>query len=128
MSDEEFGMIIDDYRLDLQYPAHIFRNEEHCEKASWGVWALSELLDYAEKHSNLDKLTAVTNFSKLMKQYVSRHSGTTVIKSAEQYQKLYDTLKRSHRKQRMFFIAADVADDIADILRCSYNTTRRDDI
>lgn len=35
MDEEEFRQIIEDYRLDCQFPQRLFRNEERCEKASW---------------------------------------------------------------------------------------------
>ena len=100
MDEEEFRLIIEDYRLDCQFPQRLFRNEECCEKASWCCWALDELAAYVHMRQKrgMDILRAVNNFSRLMRRYM----------------RLYP------RTQRMFFTAADVSDDIADILRCSF--------
>ena len=99
MDEEEFRLIVEDYRLDWQFPARLFRNEERCEKASWCSWALDELTAYVAQYPGQDTLEAVTDFARWMREYMRRYP----------------------RTQRMFFIAADVADDIADILRCSLN-------
>lgn len=106
MDEEEFRQTIEDYRLDCQFPQRLFRNEERCEKASWSNWALDELTAYvhAKQRCGKDILRAVTDFSRLMRKYMRYYP----------------------RTQRMFFIAADVADDIADILRCSFVSSRTD--
>lgn len=105
MDDEEFRLIIEDYRLDWQFPERLFRNEERCEKASLCHWALDELTAYVRKNSRQDILKSVLDFTHLMRKYM----------------RLYP------RTQHMFFIAADVADDIADILRCSFTAEKRKD-
>lgn len=64
MDEEEFRQIIEDYRLDCQFPQRMFRNEERCEKASWSNWALDELTAYvhAKQRCGKDILRAVTDF------------------------------------------------------------------
>ena len=100
MDEEEFRLIIEDYRLDCQFPERLFRNEERCEKASWCRWALDELTAYVYERQKrgIDILGAVSDFTRLMRKYMRAYP----------------------RTQSMFFTAADVADDIADILRCSF--------
>ncbi len=108
MDEEEFRLIIEDYRQDCQFPQRLFRNEERCEKASWSNWALDELTAYVHERQKrgMDILDAVTGFSRLMMKF----------------------MKRYPRTQCMFFTAADIADDIADILRCSFTAKNCKDI
>lgn len=105
MSAEEFELIIEDYRLDLPYLepvfyVNMFRSKERLEKASYCNWALDELVAYVKKHPYKDRLAVVVDFACRMRSFMQKYP----------------------RTQRMFFIAADVADDIADILRCSFNS------
>lgn len=107
MSEEEFELIIEDYRLDLPdielvFYVNTFRSKERLGKASYCSWALDELVAYVKKHPHKDKLTAVTDFARRMRFFMRKYS----------------------RTRHMFFIAADVADDIADILRCSLTDKR----
>ena len=57
MDEEEFRQIIEDYRLDCQFPQRMFRNEERCEKASWSNWALDELTAYVHAKQRCGKDT-----------------------------------------------------------------------
>lgn len=103
MSIEEFELIINDYRLDLPYVEPVFyvntfRSKERLEDASYCNWALDELVAYVKKHPYKDRFSAVDEFARKMRNYMRKY----------------------RRTQRMFFVAADVADDIADILRYSY--------
>lgn len=100
MDEEEFRLMIEDYRLDCQFPMQLFRNLDKCEKASWTNWALDELTEYVHRFPGVDILKAVTDFGKLMRLYMRKYPQTL----------------------RMFFVAVYVADDIADILRCSLNS------
>lgn len=106
MSYEEFRLIIEDYRLDCHFPKRIFRNEERCENVSWCFWALDEIMIYIGENTGRDILESVSDFARLMRRYMRAYP----------------------RTQRMFFVAADVADDIMDILRCSYTAENRKDI
>lgn len=106
MDDEEFRLIIEDYRMDLPFVEPIFytptfREKERLEKASLCSWALDELTAYVMQYPHKDKLSAVREFARKMRSYMRRYP----------------------RTQTMFFIAADVADDIADILRCCLTNT-----
>ncbi len=106
MDDERFRLIIEDYRLDCQCPERIFRNEERFEKASLCNWALDELTAYVMRRPHKDKLSAVREFARKMRSYMRRYP----------------------RTQTVFFTAADVADDIADILLGALTNTSGNDI
>lgn len=99
MGENEIQLIIADYRLDWDVPKGplIPGVRNRFEHASFVHWALDELEAYILCNSDVDPIESISRFIKKTTDYMHMYPRTRV----------------------MFFIAADVARDIHDILICA---------
>lgn len=103
MSGYDFYMLIEDYRMDMQIPGNRIshKNKYIIEKYVLTNWAIDELNNYVYSNLDMDLATAIESFRKKMVHYYKKY-----------------------QHKEIFFIASEVAEDIADILRISGNVER----